>query len=482
MNDTTSEQFKNDFQQLLENSCIPARLSAHYQLVSCLKHTSETDVYLLKDNSNARFILKCGTGSHIALLKQEADIYTRLHQNSSISIPQFFHCFMEGDICCLLREYIEGITLSEYSEKQTAPSEGKILLMINACKIIETLHNQNPPIIHRDIKADNFVIQKDSGTLYLIDFDSTHLYFPGKERDTRFLGTLSHAAPEQFGFSQSDVRTDIYGLGITFLYLLTGSTDKKTLQNEFYAPELLKIIEKAVAFDPKSRYSSVFQMRKRLQAVQKKRTRQKTYYHSVFLMLFFISLGFAVGFHLQDAQSSSEQADEKATDAQPHTQSLSEQAGAGECNLSIYQDYLDTIILAAYDNDDKTFAVTCRELITALYNNKELTRMEMPDCYYTDVPQEDFYECSPIDRICYRMACRNRILLKKSDEYEQYGKRLLSDVRNTLYPTFDMDNCLYQYAIQPADTKNNYYGFALSDLLECLIGSWNNIDNVETPY
>ena len=71
------------------------------------------------------------------------------------------------------------------------------------------------------------------GTLTLIDYETARCYKEGLDEDTYFMGTRGTAAPEQYGFGQSDIRTDIYGIGRTLLYLLTGGyrleeLDKKT--------------------------------------------------------------------------------------------------------------------------------------------------------------------------------------------------------------------------------------------------------------
>ena len=83
------------------------------------------------------------------------------------------------------------------------------------------LHSQKPPCIYRDVKPANMILRPDN-TVALIDFGIARTYKPGQREDTVILGTRGYAAPEQFGGSQTDARTDIFGLGMTMFRLVTG--------------------------------------------------------------------------------------------------------------------------------------------------------------------------------------------------------------------------------------------------------------------
>ena len=77
-----------------------------------------------------------------------------------------------------------------------------------------------PPIIFRDLKPQNIMVDR-TGQIKLIDFGIARSFQPGKAKDTTLLGTPGYAAPEQHGQSQTDVRSDIYTLGVTLHQLLT---------------------------------------------------------------------------------------------------------------------------------------------------------------------------------------------------------------------------------------------------------------------
>ena len=82
-----------------------------------------------------------------------------------------------------------------------------------------------------DIKPTNIMLQGDFKkgqgivSVYLIDFNTARVFDAERNRDTELIGTRGFAAPEQYGFSQSDARTDIYGLGVLLNYMLCGKFD-----------------------------------------------------------------------------------------------------------------------------------------------------------------------------------------------------------------------------------------------------------------
>lgn len=88
------------------------------------------------------------------------------------------------------------------------------------CQALAPLHREN--IVHRDIKPENIVLGADS-QVYLIDFGIARFEKAGRSADTTLLGTHGYAAPEQFGFCQSDARADIYSLGVVLNQVVTGA-------------------------------------------------------------------------------------------------------------------------------------------------------------------------------------------------------------------------------------------------------------------
>lgn len=153
-------------------------------------------------------------------LLTEADILKRLHHPN---LPDIVDIIENEETFLLVMDYIEGRQLEsivqEYGpqKEETVVNWGKQL-----CDVLSYLHSQNPPIIYRDMKPANVMLQKD-GKVVLIDFGTAREFKESQAEDTLCLGTCGYAAPEQYkGQGQSDIRTDIYCLGVTLYYLLTG--------------------------------------------------------------------------------------------------------------------------------------------------------------------------------------------------------------------------------------------------------------------
>lgn len=140
-----------------------------------------------------------------------------------------------------ISEYIEGTPASErtFSEKEAVES------LLELCAAIKALHSSG--MIHRDIKPSNIICGND-GHIRLIDFDSARLRVKFQSRDTEILGTGGYAAPEQYGFMQTDDRSDIYAFGVTMKEILGENAEK---------PKFRRIIRRCTQFDPDRRYRDI---------------------------------------------------------------------------------------------------------------------------------------------------------------------------------------------------------------------------------
>lgn len=158
--------------------------------------------------------------------------------------------FVIDDELCAVRDYIEGVTLGGYIEKY-GPITAKRAKMFteDICNGLTVVHALG--MVHRDISPSNIIIDP-IGNAVIIDFSISRTVKPGKSADTMILGTQGFAAPEQFGFNQTDSRADIYAVGALLNYMLTGK-----LPNEETAPGPLgKVVLKCTKPDPSDRYRS----------------------------------------------------------------------------------------------------------------------------------------------------------------------------------------------------------------------------------
>jgi len=186
------------------------------------------------------------------------EIYRLLSNQSNPHIPQIYAIEEQENELFIAEEYVDGESLSEHLQKNLLSDEQKLYYALQLCEAVGFLHALNPSVIHRDIKPSNILIN-GKGELKLIDFDASRHYKEApSSSDTRLLGTVEYAPPEQFGYSQTDVRSDIYSMGVVF-------HEMRPTENKRLAEQWEKIAEKCTSFDPKNRYQSVAELKRELE-------------------------------------------------------------------------------------------------------------------------------------------------------------------------------------------------------------------------
>jgi serine/threonine protein kinase len=201
----------------------------------------------------------------IESFKKEATILVNLRHHALPRVTDFFSA--GEDRWYLVMDYIEGQTLKDLLVRRGPIPENEVLDWARQlCEILDYLHNQKPPIIFRDLKPVNIMLTPD-GKIKLIDFGIARNFSPGLTTDTSAYGSPGYSPPEQHGQQQTDARSDIYSLGATLYYLLTGIDPSK--RPFFFEPpskvvsvstEFESAIMKALEFKPESRPDSVKEM------------------------------------------------------------------------------------------------------------------------------------------------------------------------------------------------------------------------------
>lgn len=250
-------------ESIYEKPELPKCITGSYDLISCIKCSEKSSLYKVSDKKSGDiFLLKEKSVMEKERVEGEYRMLKKIHDdNPGIHIPKAVDFIQDKDACYLVREYIRGKTLSDMVEDSEELSDIETGLDIadEVCDILMQLHSMNPQVIVRDIKASNIVMSGDSQNYmpYLIDLDASRFYNRDTGDDTIYLGTKQTAAPEQFGFSQTDVRTDVYGAGMLLLFLLTGDYDKNGANFKRLPFSIRHVINKATSFDPKRRYKSI---------------------------------------------------------------------------------------------------------------------------------------------------------------------------------------------------------------------------------
>ena len=227
-----------------------------YELLDVLKDTEESKVILAYDKR----------GKQTCVLKQCAPrsraLYEMLKELNNPHIPAIYRLIEQDGNLLVVEEYIEGRTLAELIQSTSMQCIDETLaidILRQLCECLAPLHEKG--IIHRDIKPSNLILTKD-GTVKLIDFGIARTEKQDTDTDTEFLGTRGYAPPEQYGFGQTDARSDIYALGVTM---------QRALGKE-YDGYLKDILLRCTALDPKNRYPSVELLKNDLKPQKKARS------------------------------------------------------------------------------------------------------------------------------------------------------------------------------------------------------------------
>ncbi len=210
-----------------------------YQLVKLIRQGQKSTVRLVREADSGRLLIE-------KVLRGRHPVYAVLKDFRHPGLPQLYEVRESDESTTVVEEYIEGT-----APDSAALSDRQLHAIVRElCSVLGFLHGKG--IVHRDIKPSNLLLAKD-GRLRLIDFDAARLQKENIAQDTTLLGTRGYAPPEQYGFAQTDARSDIYALGVTLEQLL-GSRARK--------PSYQKILRKCTALDPDKRYQSVEQVQR----------------------------------------------------------------------------------------------------------------------------------------------------------------------------------------------------------------------------
>lgn len=202
----------------------------------------------------------------VADFRREATLLRTLRHTNLVQVVDHFAA---GDKEYLVMEYVQGEILPTYMRQRGGTETQLLPIALQICDVLEYLHARTPPIIYRDLKPSNVMVETGTGQVKLIDFGIARFYKPGKQKDTHMLGTPGFAPPEQYGNGQTDARSDIFALGVTLHVLLTGYDVEQTpwhyppvrTLNPEVSPQFEQIIAKATAMRVDQRYQTTAEMR-----------------------------------------------------------------------------------------------------------------------------------------------------------------------------------------------------------------------------
>lgn len=170
-----------------------------------------------------------------------------------VHMPRIFECYVADSSLVVLLEYVEGETLQDYVGERGASYELALRIFPPICDAVSELHKAfDPPLIHRDLTPANIVVSP--GGITIIDLSIARTFQPDATKDTTYFGTRAYAPPEQFGFGQTDVRSDVYTLGKVLAFCAGANGDEgRSVPDSCIA----RVVQRATELDPEKRFQSV---------------------------------------------------------------------------------------------------------------------------------------------------------------------------------------------------------------------------------
>jgi tRNA A-37 threonylcarbamoyl transferase component Bud32 len=200
--------------------------------------------------------------SAVRQFEREAKLLAQL---SHPNLPKVTDYFVDQDKWYLIMEFVEGRTLEQVVQEAGGPLPLLEVLDwgVQLSDVLAYLHGQDPPIVFRDMKPANIMLQSD-GIVKLIDFGIARRFQEGAAKDTLLYGSPGYSPPEQYGRRQTDARSDIYSLGATLHHLITGHDPSPTpfkfaLASTYVPgipPELDIFLQRCTEMDGDKRWSS----------------------------------------------------------------------------------------------------------------------------------------------------------------------------------------------------------------------------------
>ena len=275
-------------------------ISTRYKPIGKIGEGSGGTIYKFRDlNLDMDVVFKEIKHSNVAkdYLYKEANI---LKNVSSPYLPKVFNSVQIEDMFFTVMEFIPGYSFSNLLDMKTEFSQKEILKWsLQLCEAIEILHNQQPPVLHCDIKPANIML-RENGNICLIDFNISMSL-----SDKKYIGySDGYSSPELIESITTsnirivDERTDIYSLGATLYHIITGEKLKNDFNMELVrkcsSVEFAIILQKACENNPKDRYQSIKDMHNAFQHIHENNSAYTSLLYKQKRLKIFYLTGFVV--------------------------------------------------------------------------------------------------------------------------------------------------------------------------------------------
>ena len=262
----TSEDYINSVEYDLSNSQNTLDDLRNITLKSLIYKSNYSQIFKVRDDlTNKWYTLKAIDKR--SLLKIDGEGLKDIDHPKIAKVVAF--CETEN-YYYVLKSFITGKSLTTYvKERNFLNSEQVKDFLSQIAEVLKYLHSPSRNIVYRDIKPDNMVISP-SGQLYFIDIETIRIIKDNQNSDTIHIASEGYTAPEQYGYSQTDRRSDIYALGASLYFMLTGRAPNAINENNLNQKikkldqPWPRILSKCLAFNPKKRYQTIEELMKDL--------------------------------------------------------------------------------------------------------------------------------------------------------------------------------------------------------------------------
>lgn len=202
----------------------------------------------------------------LSFFKREMRMLSRLKHGNIVQVQDFFD---EQGKVFLVMEYVDGENLHSIMQRREGEpfDENQVVSWaIEICDVLSYLHAQDPPVIYRDLKPSNIMINTE-GQLKLVDFGIARK-IEAEDENTRVV-SAGYSPPEQY-WGAANIQSDLYSLGSTMCFLLTGVDPEPLKANSPREanPEISEymdaVVRKCMAQEVALRYSSARELREAL--------------------------------------------------------------------------------------------------------------------------------------------------------------------------------------------------------------------------
>lgn len=259
------------------NNYTKQKIGDRYQILFQLGQGGSAITYAAKDLQTARQVAikilslnRLDDWKKIELFEREAKILQQLNHPAIPKYIDYFQIETEGDrFFYLVQQLAPGKSLATLIEEGWRPEEGIIKQITQQLlEILVYLQKLTPPVIHRDIKPENIILNTQDLSLgkvnlFLVDFGAVQDTYHHTVRGSTVVGTHGYMAPEQFR-GQAFLSTDLYGLGTTLIFLLTGKSplalSQRRLKLNFrpliksFSKQFVSWIERLIEPDERDRF------------------------------------------------------------------------------------------------------------------------------------------------------------------------------------------------------------------------------------